>query len=357
MGKLIAMVGLVGSLLAVAVPATAQNDLSLVAIQGGVGDPLTLAASGAVVPFFLSGSLGAIALVQVASPVGPNPDAHMFFYNATCTRIPVSAGLPLTENDIAFLTVGDVLSGFAPPSTDGLIALAKADASGFRLVPLDNPVHVRVYEFRPSDGLSEIIEPIILDTAEFATNVAHWWSPLRSGATFFAPLQTDSVVTDLWLFCPLSTIVGASSPEPAAFGVDPGGTGDAQFTSTGFPQINPRLPAFPGSANNIRVRIYNADEVFKRDFQITCTCNSPFVSIAQSISPFYGLALPGEALDGTYTELTSVPAGTGLNVGPRTSFTGYTATHTVGSAINTFYGRLQNGSQLSIDGPAVVTER
>jgi hypothetical protein len=335
-----------------AVPVMAQP------IQGGVGDPLTLAASGVVIPFFNSGSLGIVALLQVASPVGPNPDAHLFFYGANCLRIPVSAGLPLTTNDIAFQSISDVLAGFILPGArpDGLIALAKSDQTGFRLAPLDFPVHARVYEFDPIDGRSVVIDPIIIDTAEFS-NPAHWWSPLRTGATFFAPLQDGTVQTDLWLFCPLSTIVGASVPERAAFGVDPGGTGDAQFTDTGFPQINPRLPAFPGSLNNIRVRIYNANEFFKRDFLITCSCNTPFASIANSISPFYALAVSGEALEGTYTELTSVPAGAGINVGPRTSFTGYTATHTVNSAINTFYQLLQNGSQLSIDGPAVVTER
>src|SRR5262249_44764846 len=153
-----------------------------------------------------------------------------------------------------------------------------------------------------------------------------------------APLQTTSVLTDLVLICPISTIEGAAG---AAFGQDPGGTADLAFTNTGFPQINPRFPtATP--ANNIRVRIYDTNEVFKRDFTITCQCVSGFVAIAVTVHPFY--ADPVEAAGGTYTELTSVPGN------PRTSFTGYTSTYTAGSAINAFFGRLQNGSQASIDG-------
>ena len=105
----------------------------------------------------------------------------------------------------------------------------------------------------------------------------------------------------------------------------------------------------------MRVRIYDNNEVFKRDFSITCTCSTSFISIALSINPFY--ANPIEAAGGTYTELTSVPAGAAINAGPRTSFYGYTQSYTVGSIANSFFGRLQNGSQLSIDGPAVVSER
>ena len=338
MSRLILVALLVAALVGGAVPAMAQ-------VQGGIGDPLTLAASGVVIPFFTSGILGTVATLQVASPVANNPDAHMFFFDATCARIPISVGIPLTTNDIAFQQVGSAQGGPVATGTDGLITLAKSDFSGFTLLPLDNPVHARLYQFNGADGRSRVMEPIIVNTAEFPS-VQHWWSPLRTGATFFAPTQTTAIQTDLVLICPLSTIEGASG---AAFGADPGGQGNFVFTDTGFPQINPRFPAFPGPSNNIRVRIYDTNEVFKRDFTITCRCVTGFVAIAATIHPFY--ADPVEAFPGTYTELTSVPGN------PRTSFTGYTNTYTVGSAINAFFGRLQNGSQLSIDGPAVTSVR
>jgi hypothetical protein len=348
MSKLIMVALLVGGLIAGAAGFAGAQ------VQGGIGDPLTLAASGVVVPFFTSGNLGGIATLQVASPVGANPDAHIFFYRADCTRIPVSVGIPLTTNDIAFQQVADVIAPFAP-GLDGLVTLAKASQSGFTLIPLDNPVHARLYQFSTADGRSRVIEPIIINTAEFPS-VAHWWSPLRTGATFFAPLQTASVATDLYLICPLATIVGNGLGEPAAFGNDTGGgVGDLVFTTSGFPQINPRLPNFPGLANNIRVRIYDHQEFFLRDFLTTCTCVTKFESITKIIAGVYDNALV--APFGTYTELTSVPPGGGINPSPRTSFTGYTSTFTVGSATNAFFARIQNGSQLSIDGPAVVSER
>jgi hypothetical protein len=341
MSKFIAVALIVGSLFVGAVPAMAQ-------VQGGVADPNTLAASGVVVPFFTSGVIGTTATLQVASPVGANPDAHMFFYNANCVRIPISVGIPLTTNDIAFQQLD---ASIVPAGTDGLVALAKADASGFALVPLDFPIHARMYAFNATDGRSRVLNPIIVNAAEFPS-VAHWWSPLRSGGTFFAPLQTGAVNTDLLLICPLSSIVGATG---AAFGADTGGgVGEATFTTQGFPQINPRLPLLP-QINGIRVRVYDTFEVFLRDFTITCTCTTVFTSIATSINPIYGLA--ASAPFGTYTELTSVPGGPGINPSPRVTFTGYTSTGTTGSATNAFFAPIHSGSQLSIDGPAVVSER
>jgi hypothetical protein len=58
-----------------------------------------------------------------------------------------------------------------------------------------------MYLFSTVDGRSRVLEPIILNTAEFPS-IAHWWSPLRTGADFFAPLQTAAVQTDLFLICP-----------------------------------------------------------------------------------------------------------------------------------------------------------
>src|SRR5713101_3296634 len=121
MRKLI--VGLmVGGLLAMAAPVMAQQ-------QGGIGDPLTLATSGVLMPFF--GAAGDAFLLEVASPVGDNSGVHMFFFNAACARVGDSVGLSLTTNDIAFLQVGSVIPGV----NAGLITIGSVDASGFELRP------------------------------------------------------------------------------------------------------------------------------------------------------------------------------------------------------------------------------
>lgn len=340
MSKFIMVALLVGSLIAGATPVMAQ-------VQGGVGDPLTLAASGVVIPFFTS--LSTVATIQVASPVSDNPNTHMFFFNADCARIPISVGIPLTTNDIAFQQVGSAQGGPVTTGTNGLVTIANSDTTGFTLVPLvpGHPIHARIYLFSSVDGRSRVIEPIILNTAEFPSP-AHWWSPLRTGGDFFAPLQTATVQTNLILICPKDSIEGASG---SAFGADPGGGGNIDFTSTGFPQINPRFPVASGGvlSNVIRVRVYDTNEVFKRDFTIDCNCVIEYPAIATSINTFF--ADPVEAALGTYTEITSTP-GSGNR---RVTFTGYTSTFTVGSAINAFFARFHNGSQPSLDGALTDT--
>ena len=69
-----------------AVPATAQ-----------LADPLSLAASGVLLPFFSDPAAGFVSVLEVVSPVVPtttgfsppfnftNP-IHAVFFNATCTR-------------------------------------------------------------------------------------------------------------------------------------------------------------------------------------------------------------------------------------------------------------------------------
>src|SRR5262249_40426517 len=119
MSKLIIVGLVVGCLLIGAAPSMAQ-------VQGGSGDPQTLAASGVVIPFFTGGFFGSVATLQVASPVSDNPNAHLFFFDNTCARIPISVGIPLTTNDIAFQQVGSAQGGPVTTGTNGLITLAAA---------------------------------------------------------------------------------------------------------------------------------------------------------------------------------------------------------------------------------------
>jgi hypothetical protein len=307
MRKLIVGLLMMGGLFAVATPAMAQ-----------VGDPLTLAASGVLIPFLASN--GDVSLLEVASPVGDNTSAHMFFFNAACNRVGDSVGLPSTANDIAFFQVGS--SGI--PAGNGLIALAGVDATGFALEPLAQPIHARVYIFNSISGRSRVAEPIILDAAEWP-GAPHIWSPLRTGATFFAPQETSVVQTRVLLICPLNTIQGAA--------------GDA-FPIARFPAISPPFPT-QFVLNQLRARIYDTNEILHRDVLTTCACVRE--DSVSGISSFY--AAPEAAL-GTFTELESNNTIVNGNI----AFTGYVAIATVNSAVNNFVHRMSNGNRTSLQG-------
>jgi len=319
MRKFIVGLLMVGGISTMAAPAMAQVP---VVPQGGVADPLTLAASGVLIPF-LAGT-GDVSLLEVASPVSDNSGAHMFFFDQDCKRTGDSVGLPATTNDIAFLQIPSV--GLAPAVTAGLITIASVDASGFNLEPLLSPIHTRVYVFNTGSGRSRVIEPIILDAAEFPGD-PHTWSPLRSGATFFAPQETAQVSTRVFFSCPLSTIQSA--------------TGGA-FPATKFPAINPHFPD-TAAVDALQARIYDTDEVLWRDVRTPCGCVKEESVIA--ISTFYADPI---AHLGTYTEVEANPLPTAAN--SPVSFTGYVATATVGSAVNNFVHRMSNGSRASLQG-------
>jgi hypothetical protein len=320
MSKLIMVGVLVGVLLTGAVPSMAQ--------QGGIGDPLTLATSGVVIPYFsVGGAAGAVSLLEVASPVADNPDMHMNFFSATCVRTEPSVGMPLTTNDIAFQPINPPLQPFPAVPTSGLIAIGSTGPDGFTTFPLQNPIHARVYVFDPADGSSRVLEPIIIDSAEFPGN-PHTWSPLRTAVTFFSPLVTATVRTHLFLVCPTNTIQSLT---------------DGYFSpANGFPVI---LPPFPAGAHSLRARVYEATtEVFKRNVFTTCTCfTQKNLENPADLDSIYINAV--EVALGTYTEMEEDPTATG-----HSAFTGYRSIFTVGSPLNNFFGRLSNGNLTSIQG-------
>lgn len=345
MSKLVLVGLLVGALLAGAVPAGAQ-----VSVPGGLGDPLTLATSGVVVPFLASG--GIVTLLEVASPVADNPNLHMEFFNSACVGVPPSVGLPLTTNDIAFLNIPAQVPTLA--GVNGLITISGVAPDGFTPRLLDNPIHARAYVFDAADGTSRVLEPIILDTAEFGqttlrdfldandnalTNL-HTWSPLRTAATFFAPQQTTVVQTRLFLVCPRANIQGDDnayfSPSHDAFPI---------FTVSENGDVN---RGFPVNPHQLRARVYDTNEAFLRNLTpIPCSC---FTRIDLGDATFVpGADIYAQQVGGTYTELEEIPGNPG---GARTSsaFTGYRAIFTVGSPLNNFFGRLSNGSRPSIQG-------
>jgi hypothetical protein len=358
MRKLIAVGVLVGGLLAGAGAAMAQPAPG----QGGIGDPLTLAASGVLIPYITGGGHGTLALIEVASPVYSNSNAHMVFFNATCARVGDSVGIGQTENHIVFQNVNSVL----PAGTNGLVVIAGVEADGFTLRPLDYPIHSRVYLFDSADGRSRILNPIIIDTAEFGSNNsgirgAHLWSPLRTAATFYAPLETAAVKTQLTLVCPRSTIIGlvakgavvddpntpGDESKPAVSESALGGPTSAtsgNLSNLGFPLISPPFKA-ASVAGDMRARVYDTDEILKRDVRTTCDCLTPDVPVT-AISTFY--ADTAEAADGTYTELEVT-----VNPDPTKqtgSFAGYRSVFTVGAGLNNFVGGLSTGSRTSIQG-------
>jgi hypothetical protein len=191
-----------------------------------------------------------------------------------------------------------------------------------------------VYLFSAVDGRSRVLEPIILDTAE-SPGGPNTWSPLRTGATFFAPLQTAAVNTSLTLICPIATIQDAT-----------GAVVQQAFpTAQGFPAIVPSFPA-ASTAGNLRVTVYDTNGTFLRDGSITCGCLTE-VSVT-AIDPIYSDA--GVASHGTYTEIEVDPA-------KQNAFTGYRAVFTAGSPLNNFFGRLSDGNRLSIEGTLTTGAR
>jgi hypothetical protein len=258
-----------------------------------------------------------------------NPNLHLAFFNAAGVR-GGSVSLPETSNDIAFVDAGSVV----PAGQNGVVAIAGVAGDGSTLVPLTSPIHARVYLFNASDGRSRVLEPIILDTAE-SPNGPNTWSPLRTGATFFAPLQTATVNTSLTLICPIATIQDAT-----------GAVLQQAFpTAQGFPSIVPAFPA-ASTAGNLRVTVYDTAGQFLRDGVISCASLTE-VSVT-AIDPVY--SDPTVASTGTYTEIRVDPA-------KQNAFTGYRAVFTAGSPLNNFFGRLSGGNRLSIGGTLTTGAR
>lgn len=371
---------MVVGLLAVAAPAMAQAQCAAPQVPGappcaaGYGDPLSLAASGVLIPYVLS-STGDVSILEIATPVGQgglnrtgiNPDAntptgnsiHIIFFDATCTRTQ-SMGIDMTQNDLALI---DFRGFLASSTTPGLAAIGQVGASGFELLPLANPIHTRMYWFSVVGGAlrhARVLEPIILDAWDGvgnpppALNVLNW-SPLRTGATFFAPVDINPLRTTLFLICPTSNVQGSSSTSPLS-GIFPAVAfplfqAPANSTRTGFPGAYGTAPVAvntssgAGATGNLRARVYDTNEHFVNDVQVPCQCWQA-LSLT-TLSNLYANPLPapnGVGPDGSYTELE-------MNGGVDTAdsaFTGYKLLTVGGPGTPEFFGRLSNGARNSI---------
>jgi hypothetical protein len=314
MRKLIVGLMAVG-LLAMAGPAMAADN--------GLGDPLGLIASGAVLPYVGSPASGGIfpgsqSFLEVTSPVGPNGNFHMFFFDVSCVKQPRSIGLPLTTNDLEILRIDNADPANA---SDGLITAAGTNASGQNLLPLNNPVHARVY-WVTGQGFVRIFTPISLDHGEFPGQILTW-NPLRTGVSFFAPLDSSVVHTTLLLVCPNAAIAHAPT---------------SVFPPPTFPDLVPN-PQAAGKAQSLQGRVYDDEERFLRNFLTSCNCLTS--TNVTSLDAVYADAV--SAPFGTYTELETVPPPDGPH-----AFTGFRAIHVGGASgtSNAFdvFGRLDNAN-------------
>jgi hypothetical protein len=367
---------LVVSLLTMAaVPATAQ-----------LADPLSLAASGVLLPFFSDPAAGFVSVLEIVSPVVPTTQGfqpafnftnplHAVFFSATCVRDGSAGDVETAKQAKAFITsAAPFLLTF-----NGLAAIAST-IQGNDLLPLNFPIHSRTHWIDVKTGRLRELEPIILDTfltlapgflplvanpgaggsiglcgpgaGVFAgsLNNGFCWSPLRSAATFVTPQESASLKGSIYLICPTADIQGGS------VAATPTGTNSGVFNpANGFPRIQNRdgSTGFPArgvvtltNTTTLRGRIYNDDETLVRDIQVPCACLTATALL--SIDTVYGLApanLGPFTVPVWYTELEvqSATSNTVISNAQQFSFTGYWGLEVAGHE-GTLFHRMSNAS-------------
>jgi hypothetical protein len=357
-------------LMAAAVPATAQ-----------LADPLSLAASGVLLPFFSDGAAGFVSVFEVTSPVVPtvigntfpfdftNP-IHTVFFTATCARNGSSADELTSKQAKAFISSSSPLL-----LTFNGIAAIGSSINNNDLVPLNFPIHSRVHWIDTKTGRLRELEPIILDTfyqlnAAFLPLVVNFgagasiglcnagpspagasgsngfcWSPLRSAAAFVTPQESASIKASIILICPRGTIQST-----AGGGVFPIANGFPRLVnrdgSFGFLSSN---PITGNSAARLRGRIFDDNEVLVRDIEVGCDCLTGPLSVA-TLDTVYNLPptnLGAQFVPVWYTELESTAqtnnAVTGVPAAQHNSFTGYWNLEVAGHE-GTLFHRMSNAS-------------
>jgi hypothetical protein len=353
-----------------AVPATAQ-----------LADPLSLASSGVLLPFFSDTANGHVSVFEIVSPVVPttvgftppfnftNP-LHAVFFRENCSRDGSAGDVETSKQAKAYISsASPFLLNF-----NGLAAIAQT-LQGNDLVPLSFPIHTRTHWINTKSGRLRELEPIILDTfltldAAFlplvvnpglgasiglcapgitltnsgftGINNGFCWSPLRSAATFVTPQESASIVGTIYLVCPTADI-----QSPTGTGVFP--------IANGFPRIQNRDGSFgfPGrsvingaNVTVVRGRIYDDNENLVRDTTVGCNCLSGIPLL--NIDTVYGLPptnLGPSTVPVWYTELET----TAVNPNPVTgtaqqfSFLGYWGLEVTGHE-GTLFHRMSNAS-------------
>jgi hypothetical protein len=357
--------------MAAAVPATAQ-----------LADPLSLAASGVLLPFFSDGAAGFVSIFEITSPVVPtvigntfpfdftNP-IHAVFFSATCARDGSAADELTSKQAKAYISsASPFLLTF-----NGIAAIGSSINQN-DLVPLNFPIHSRVHWIDVKTGRLRELEPVILDqfnslNAAFlplvvnfgagasigecvagpippatgtAFNNGHCWSPLRSAAAFVTPQESASIHASLILICPRGSI-----QSPTGGGVFPIANGFPRLVnrdgSFGFLGSN---PISGGSASRLRGRIYDDNETLVRDVEVPCDClsNIPVVNI-DTVYNLPPTNLGAHTVPVWYTELESTASTnnpvTGVPAPQHNSFTGYWNLEVTGHE-GTLFHRLSNAS-------------
>jgi hypothetical protein len=345
-----------------------------------LGDPLALAASGALLPFFADPAAGFVSIFEITSPVVPsvtgitppfeftNP-IHGVFFDATCTRDGSAA-------DVFTVKQAKALIGTASPlllNFNGLAALATSPG-GNDLVDINFPFHSRVHWVDTKTGRLRELEPITVASflsldaafqplviqfgqgASVSLGVPFVWNPLRSAASFVTPQESASIRGSLYLICPRASI---QSP-----------TGGGVFPSPPFPRLVNRDGSFGfqeshvitgNSVARLRARIYDDDETLIRDTEIPCDCLTARSLL--DIDGVYAAAptnLGGNTVPVWYTELEST-AQTSNPIGgtpAHNSFTGYWGLEVAGQEATLFH-RLSNASLDNLSGgtPNVFSNR
>lgn len=201
---------------------------------GQTGDPLSLISSAAVVPFWGGG--GAFTVFEIYS-LGPNPDLHSFFFNATCQRV-FSQPFRMSEHDI--LVVDTLGTGL---NFNGLMALAKS-TNNITATAIDSPITVRAHRADLAGDKLWGVDPI---SAAVAEDQSRTWNTLRSAAqtVTFPDVPAVGQSTSWWFVCPTSHVVT---------------------------DVGPGIPPFPSGASLIRARVYDDAEHPLLDFQFECKC-------------------------------------------------------------------------------------
>jgi hypothetical protein len=332
-----------------------------------LADPMTLAASGVLLPFFSDPAAGFVSIFEITSPVVPtttglenlfdftNP-LHAVFFDATCTRNGSAA-------DEFTAKQAKALIGSAAPLSlnfNGLAAIA-ASTNGNDLLNRNFPFHSRVHWIDVKTGRLRELEPITVNTflsldpgflplvvnagagASIGLGSPFVWNPLRSAATFVTPQESASIKASLYLICPRDSI---QSP-----------TGGGVFSSPTFPRLVNRDGSFGflgphvvtgNSVARLRGRIFDDNETLVRDMEIPCDCLTTRTLL--EIDGVYSLPptnLGAHTVPVWYTELestaqTSNPIG-GIPAPQHNSFTGYWGLEVAGHEATLFH-RLSNGS-------------
>jgi hypothetical protein len=367
---------LVACLLMVAVaPASAQ-----------LADPLSLAASGVLLPFFSDAVAGYVSVLEIVSPIVPttqgfNPPfsftnpLHLVFFRDNCARDKSVADVETAKQAKALISTALPLSLLF----NGLVAIGNT-LQGNDLVPLSFPIHTRTHWIDAKNAKLREVEPIILDTfltlnpaflplvanpgagasiglcgpgaGVFAgsLNNGFCWSPLRSAATFVTPQESAAIKATIYMICPTADIQGGS------VAATPTATNSGVFNpANGFPRIQNRdgSTGFPArsviTGNNVTVlrgRIYNDDESGPKDILVPCTCLS--TTTVASIDSLYATApanLGAHTVPVWYTELEAQSA-TSNPVTPNAqffSFLGYWGLEVTGRE-GTLFHRMSNAS-------------